>query len=105
MHHLARGSHTHAGTDATPLSTHAHPHTLTYEHAYAAIRTLPRTHARNDRIHVRTHAFPSARPPLCTPSRPPCPARAFAGPRIVEVAPCGRGSGEVVAKRARGRER
>src|SRR5882724_4438614 len=46
-----------------PSRTYAHPHTLTYEHAYTTIRTPPRTHARNDRMYARTHALPSARPP------------------------------------------
>src|SRR5882724_298445 len=55
MHHLARGF--------TYARRHAHPHTLTYEHAYAAIRTPPRRHARHDRMNARTHSLPSSRPP------------------------------------------
>jgi len=55
-----------------PSHMHAHPHTLTYEHAYAAIRTPPRTHAQNDCMNTHMHALPSARPPafpvLPTPS-------------------------------------
>ena len=67
--HVRKPEHTPRARVCTPTLTPLHMNI----HTYAC------THACTERPYARTDAFLSARPPVCTPSRTPRPARALAG--------------------------